>query len=223
VPFDSEYLNLHGELILIGGAYKSGTSLLCKKVERLGFRNPAVMTNYKEHGHGISTKLYLTRECSTARNWNRLLLRATPREQEWIQRQLVAYLAEMLSEMGPKIVLKDPCMKITAPYWFRAAHSLGISSRRLLLTERDSMAVNNSNLNSKFLRWKKWKEPTLFKQLAAPMAIEACRQLAAHSVDIRKVKYQALVWPGGIGTGFYLQNSIFNSLAGAVIESDNVN
>jgi len=96
------------ELVLIGGAYKSGTSLLCEHIESFGFENPCRLSNANEKGHGMATGLYLTRECAVARAWNHRLIMATRKEQHSMQSQLIGYLNEMIQEMGTKLVVKDP-------------------------------------------------------------------------------------------------------------------
>jgi hypothetical protein len=178
------------ELVLIGGAYKSGTSLLCKTIENYGYNNPRLLSNPDEYGHGISAGLYLTRECSVVRNWNRRLVKAGQKETAWIERQLTGYLVEMIGELGPKLVLKDPYMKMTALHWFRAAQILSPYRAKLLLTERNIHDVSRSWAYSRFLTWKERTNPEQFRQLVAPLRPELRMKLLALDVETHAVKYQ---------------------------------
>lgn len=186
----SIYLDTPLELVIIGGAYKSGTSLLCESIEAHGYRNPGLLTNPGEYGHGISAGLYFTRECSIARNWNRLLLNAGPKEITRIERQFAGYLSEMIGELGPKLVLKDPYMKMTALPWFRAAHLLGANNLTFLVTNRDQAAVNRSLAHSRFLTLKKRANPEQFRQLAAPINFDMHKKLSGLAVTTHVVNYQ---------------------------------
>lgn len=180
------------ELVIVGGAYKSGTSLLCESIEACGYRNPGLLTNVAEYGHGISAGLYLTRECSIARNWNRRLVKAGSREAAKIEIQLTGYLAEMIGELGPKLVLKDPYMKMTALHWFRAAYVLGVSQLTLLLTDRDLAAVNRSRAHSRFLTWKERTNPEQFRQLVTPIRSDMHTKLSAFAVATHVIRYEEI-------------------------------
>ncbi|MFH2007818.1 MAG: hypothetical protein ABI333_14645, partial [bacterium] len=63
-------------VVLVCGAYKSGTSLAAKLCESLGFFNPADLSNPAELGYGMDRSRYSTRECTVFRHAN-LLLRRT--------------------------------------------------------------------------------------------------------------------------------------------------
>lgn len=186
------------ELVIVGGPYKSGTSLLCESVEAHGYQNPALLTNTAEHGYGISAGIYLTRECSIAREWNRRLVNGGPRETAGIEKQLAGYLADMMDELGPKLVLKDPYMKMTAVNWFRAAHSLGASKLKFLVTDRDLTDVYRSWENSRFLTWKARVHPEQFRQLVAPITSDVKMKLSALAVEIHMVKYRDVVRTAGV-------------------------
>lgn len=181
------------ELVIVGGAYKSGTSLLCESIEARGYRNPGRLTNPDEYGHGIGAGLYRTRECSIARDWNRRLVKAGPKETARIERQLTGYLAEIVGELGPKLVLKDPYMKMTALHWFRAAHSLGAYRQTLLLTDRDLPAIKRSWAHSRFLTWKERTNTEEFRQLVAPIRHDVLVNLSVIAVKTYIVKYQDIV------------------------------
>lgn len=180
------------ELVIVGGAYKSGTSLLCESIEARGYRNPGLLTNPFEYGHGIHAGLYLTRECSLARNWNRRLVNAGTREAARIEKQLAGYLAEMTSELGPKLILKDPYMKMMALHWFRAAHSLGALKLTYLLTYRDIASVKRSWSHSKFLTRKERTIPEQFRQLISPVQPEVLTELSVLGVATHAIRYQNL-------------------------------
>ena len=177
------------ELVLIGGAYKSGTSLLCEQVEAVGYANPAFLTNGREQGHGLLVKRYLTRECALARAWNRQLARATPREMEIIERSLAAYLLDLIGALGSKLVLKDPYMKITAECWFRAARTIGAKELRLLLTTRPERAVERSLANSKFLTCERKTNAAQFRMLIEPPRPAFIRSLSALSIRVVTLDY----------------------------------
>lgn len=181
------------ELVIVGGAYKSGTSRLCELIEERGYSNPGLLSNSTEHGHGISSGLYLTRECSIARNWNRRLVKAGPIEAAGIERQLAGYLIDMVCELGPKLVLKDPYMKMTALHWFRAAHSLGANKLTFLLTDRELLDVHRSWTNSRFITWKERRNPEQFRQLVSPIASDMRLELSQLAVSTRVVKYWDIV------------------------------
>lgn len=184
------FLDAPLELVIVGGAYKSGTSLLCESIEARGYRNPAILTNPSEYGHGISAGLYLTRECSIARKWNRLLVKTDPKEMARIERRLAGYLSEMISELRTtKLVLKDPYMKMTALLWFRAAHSLGVNKLTLQLTDRDQASVNRSWAHSRFLTLKERANPEQFRQLVAPVSSDMHKELSRLAVTTNVVKY----------------------------------
>lgn len=178
------------ELVLIGGAYKSGTSRLCEILEGGGYGNPAALTNPLEHGHGIAVRLYPTRECSIARQFNRALLTAGPREQIRIERHLGGYLAEMWGIVGGRLVVKDPCMKFTAPHWFRAARSIGTSRIALLLTEREPHAILRSWANSRFLSREQRVNPERFRRLLAPLTPDVTEQLLSLEVATASIPYE---------------------------------
>lgn len=180
------------ELVIVGGQYKSGTSLLCESIEALGYHNPGQLTNPGEYGHGISAGLYLTRECSIARNWNRLLVNSGPKEIVKIERQLAGFLSDMIDELGPRLVLKDPFMKMTALHWFRAANSLGAHKQTLLLTDRDQASVNRSLAKSRFLTLKERTNPEKFRQLVAPISSDMLARLSGILVTTRVVEYQLI-------------------------------
>lgn len=178
------------ELVIVGGAYKSGTSLLCELIEGRGYRNPGLLTNPFEYGHGIHAGLYRTRECSLARHWNRRLATAGPREAAKIEKQLAGYLVDMTFELGPKLILKDPYMKMMALHWFRAAHSLGALKLTYLLTYRDIASVKRSWAHSKFLTYKERTVPEQFHQLISPVRSEVLTGLSVLNVATHVIRYQ---------------------------------
>lgn len=183
------------QLAIIGGPYKSGTSLLCWHLESRGYRNPASFTNACEHGHGLSAGIYLTRESSPVRDWNQLLLHASPKNRDRIERHLSHFLLELAKELGPRVVLKDPYMKLTAQHWVRACRSLRARST-LLLTARDVGAVHESWANSRFLTMMRDRHHDEFEQLTAPLSTRIRAELSALDVTPRIVRYGSL--PGTI-------------------------
>ena len=153
------------KLILIGGAYKSGTSVLCRYVESKGYENPAWLSNPNEHGYGIRVPYYPTRECCKARNFNRLLVDASTRESDLIERSMAGYIRDLVLAIGPRLVIKDPYMKLFAGNWMRAANAAGIVSTQLFTTSRNPHDVRKSLENSRFLRKMQRQYPRVFNVL----------------------------------------------------------
>lgn len=176
---------------LRAAAYKSGTSMLCQSIEAQGYGNPCRLTNAGELGRGIATDRYLTRECSVARAFNRRLVNAGPLEAAMIESELAAYLVEMAAELGPRLVLKDPYMKLTAVHWVRAANSLGAAKLSFLETDRDPAAIRRSLAGSRFLTAQEQRKPEEFRRLLLPTFPILRTSLAALSVEHRVVRYCA--------------------------------
>ena len=164
-------------LILIGGPYKSGTSALCASIERAGFRNPSILSNPSELGHGRAVELYATRECSVARGLNRRIVSSGEAERCRIERQISHYLLENMGAIGNRLVIKDPYMKLTAHLWARAARSLGIRSIRTVLSVRRPEAIREAQGRSLFLQTQLRKYPEVFRQLVEPMRKHISDQL----------------------------------------------
>ena len=85
------------KLTIVGGPYKSGTSLACKKLASQDNINPFHLTNAREYGHGICTKYYPTFECSIARELNTRLLGATRHQCDKIERFIAGILTRYFS------------------------------------------------------------------------------------------------------------------------------
>ena len=181
------------ELIIIGGAYKSGTSALCSATEAMGYENPASVTNPYEQGHGRAVPLYATRECSVARSWNRKLVAGTTTEAERIQRQLLFYLMEMTESLGTRIVIKDPYMRLVASHWVCAASLLGIRQIRILITVRAAQLVRQSQERTPFMRWQMRKYPAIFERLSAPLDRESYDRLVQLGAQVQFVPYAQLL------------------------------
>lgn len=204
------------ELVLIGGAYKSGTSRLCEILEAGGYVNPAALTNPMEHGHGIRVRLYQTRECSIARQFNRELLAAGSCEQIRIERNLGGYLADMWEMMGDRLVVKDPCMKLTAPHWFRVARSLGTTRIVFLHTEREPHEILRSWANSQFLTREQRLNPERFSRLLAPIAPTISEQLLGLEVTTTAIPYSHIAHAGSaVPLQQFANNLLSNRLARA--------
>lgn len=184
------------ELVIIGGAYKSGTSRLCELVEANGYCNPSSITNATERGHGISAGMYLTRECSIARDLNRQLVKAGPRGAVELERKLASYLKDMSGVLGPRLVLKDPYMKITALSWFRAARAFGASQLKLLLTDRYLPDVRRSWESSQFMTRMERVHTEQFRQLITPISSNLRKQLSVLAVKTHVLKYQDIILDG---------------------------
>ena len=180
------------DLVLIGGNFKSGTSLLCEHVENSGYRNPAHITSAAELGHGIGAGMYSTRECATARHLNRALAKANLKECGKLEGAMSAYLGSMISALGPQLVIKDPYMKIFADHWLRAAKRVGIERGSLLLTRRADIDVFRSWSNSRFLSRVHRSDPFIFGALSAPIAAYQVRKLANLGAHVQVVDFHQL-------------------------------
>jgi len=185
------------QLVIIGGSYKSGTSLLCATVEAAGYANPARLTNAKELGHGVAVDLYPTRECSVARSINRKLITAARAEEARMERQIACYLRDMFSCVGVCLVIKDPYMKLLAPHWIRTANRLGVKSTRLLVTQRDRESIQSSIHNSRFLRHMQHRKHRIFEHLMAPVDQSRAARLELLGSRICVVSYKAII--GSLG------------------------
>ena len=181
------------ELILIGGAYKSGTSRLCDIIEGYGYANPASITNPLEHGHGVSVQIYQTRECSVARKINKNILSAGVNEQMLIERQIGGYLLDMWQAIGGRLVVKDPCMKLTASHWVRVASMLGTGRITFLLTARDPSAILRSWKNSQFLTREQNIHHERFRRLLAPLHSSISGQLTRLEVAMVTIPFEQIV------------------------------
>ena len=157
------------KLILVGGAYKSGTSLLCSLLEEAGYYNPAFITSPIEYGHGINKPLYLTRECIISRALNRRLVIATRKEKDKIVHEVRSYLIDVFQECGNRILLKDPYFKFTADVWSKVAVTLG-ASVEIHISVRDMASVYKSWMNSRFMRWLIKRDPLLLERMCAPVS-----------------------------------------------------
>lgn len=177
------------EFVVIGGAYKSGTSLLCESVELLGFSNPCDLTNPAEQGHGIHVPIYNTRECSVARSWNRELVITAAYEKNRIETNIAGYLQEMRQAIGPRIVIKDPYMKLTSYHWFRAARKLGATKLVYLQIDRDLVAVRKSWDNSQFMTRQQRQFPDVFARLVSPIDDKLLKEFLSLGVNYIGVKY----------------------------------
>lgn len=176
-------------LVVIGGPYKSGTSRLCASIEALGYQNPAFVTGPLEYGHGSQVSFYLTRECAVARSWNRRLVRAESRAEPAIQRQLAAYLVDMFQEVGPRLVLKDPYLKLTAVHWCQAARKIGVGHLRVLLTVREQGAILKSWNRSRFLSLERHRHGREFQGLLRPVNRVTLAHLRELGVELDEVAH----------------------------------
>ncbi len=141
----------HRSLVLVGGPYKSGTSLLCGVVESYGFHNPAAASNAGEVGHGRMVESYLTRECQVVRDINRILVRGSGKEVARAISGISSYLNWSCQHYGCFIVLKDPYFIFTAHYWVEAAKRIGFLKIRVFGTARKSQSVLAAWNSSSFL------------------------------------------------------------------------
>ena len=154
------------KLILVGGAYKSGTSLLCSLLEEAGYYNPAFITSPIEYGHGINKPLYLTRECIISRALNRRLVIATRKEKIRLS-TIRSYLIDVFQECGNRILLKDPYFKFSrcgqsSSYTWCISGDSHISSRYGF-----SLQIL---MNSRFMRWLIKRDPLLLERMCAPVS-----------------------------------------------------
>ena len=179
-----------GELIIVGGPYKSGTSNLCAAIEAWGYGNPACITNPQEQGQGLTVSLYETRECSVARAWNRTLITSGTSEANCIERRTAFYLIEMTYRLGARLVIKDPYMKLTAPHWAHAARRVGIQKIRVVIAVRDPQFVRRSQERSRFMRWQLRKHPDVFRQMSAPLDRKVYNQLHQHGCSVQFWHYE---------------------------------
>lgn len=130
---DSGTGSASGPIVLVCGAYKSGTSLATKLCEGLGFWNPAELTNPLEVGWGTSIARYSTRECLVLREQN-LRIRGTGAELErsvtgtallGVSSHHLALTVSYLAERTRPLVLKDPMFAYTLHVWLAAARHSG--------------------------------------------------------------------------------------------------
>jgi hypothetical protein len=191
MPSRNEYHPVERELILIGGPYKSGTSRLCESIEELGYRNPAFTTNSGEYGHGTAVPHYLTRECAVARTLNRRLIGAVTSDKDAIGQEILNYLVEMFQHAGPKLVLKDPYMKLTAVHWCEAARDSGIRNLHILITVRARAPTVASWSKSRFLTREMHKHSSEFRYLLRPMSQATSNQLRNFGAKLTEISYSA--------------------------------
>lgn len=122
------------DLVLVCGAYKTGTSLATHLLEQKGYYNPATINNQHEHGNGLSQR-YMTKECSTARKINNDILYCSgnPYFANVLslsnQRSNFRYahfnsIHKFILELPPNTVLKDPQFTYSLYYWLEVFQSL---------------------------------------------------------------------------------------------------
>lgn len=115
------------KIVLVGGAYKTGTSLLTAIIEQNGAINPTYCTSPIEYGHSFGGLLYPTRECIISRTLNRKIVSSTTHERDKLAPHIKAYIRDMLSECGNHLVIKDPYFLFTSQFWAEVTRSLGIT------------------------------------------------------------------------------------------------
>lgn len=108
------------DIVFVCGLYKSGTSLLTTILETKEepFYNPAQQTN--PFGEAVSRDggNYRTRECHLLFRLNKLLIRSANN-----QYNAIHSITSYLNNYPKPMVLKDPQLLITLPYWLEGTLS----------------------------------------------------------------------------------------------------
>lgn len=181
------------KLVLVGGSYKSGTSLLTATIEKKGAINPAYRTSQQiEFGHSIEGLLYPTRECKISRDLNRKIVSSTVHERDKLTPSVEAYINDMVAECGNFLVIKDPYFKFTAGFWAVSAKKLGINVE-LNLTNRQQIDIFSGWHCSRFLSWQLKKNPSLFSWMTQPIQQETMMLIMGTATPINIFYYDALV------------------------------
>ena len=183
---------LKAKIILVGGAYKSGTSLLTASIEQGGAVNPAYLTSPIEFGHSADGGLYHTRECRISRFINRNIVVSTEHERGKLRQSIEAYISEMLAECGNLLVIKDPYFKFTIGEWVVAANNLGVSVE-LNLTNRQRIDTFNGWQRSRFLSWQLKKTPGIFDSMNQPIKRDVMELVWMNDAHVKIYGYDSLV------------------------------
>lgn len=106
------------DVVFVCGLYKSGTSLLTTILEtkEKPFYNPAQQTNPSGEAIARDGGHYQTRECSRLFRTNKLLIRSA-----FQQYNALRTIADYLNRYRKPLVLKDPQLLISLPYWLEGA------------------------------------------------------------------------------------------------------
>lgn len=187
------------EIILISGPFKSGTSLLCSIIERLGYNNPVHITSPIEYGHGTKVNLYQTRECHIVRDINKKLLTVLDGEKADYISQIKAYLEDMFYECGNRIVIKDPYLMFSLDIWAMAATKVN-ASLSVYITVRDLNSLHRSWKNSSFLSRMMKKYPVFGNRICVPLTSGVLKRLKENKAKLEIVSYNNLIEWKQIGT-----------------------
>ncbi len=179
-------------IILVGGAYKSGTSLLTASIEQAGAVNPAYRTSPIEFGHSADGGLYHTRECKISRAINRKIVASTKHERDKLIPSIESYIGEMAAECGNILVIKDPYFKFTIGEWIAAASNHGVTVE-LNLTNRQRIDTINGWQRSRFLSWQLKKVPNLFDLMTQPIQKDALELIRISGTGVKIYDYDATV------------------------------
>lgn len=180
------------EIVLISGPFKSGTSLLCSIIERLGYNNPVHVTSPIEYGHGTRVNLYQTRECRIVRNINKKLLTVLEGEKVGYISQIKTYLEDMLYECGNRIVIKDPYLMFSLDIWAMAAIKVD-ASLSVYITMRDQNSLHRSWKNSSFLSRMMKKYPVFGNRMCAPLTSGILKRLHVNNAKLGIVLFNNLI------------------------------
>lgn len=180
------------KIILVGGVYKSGTSLLTASFEQGGAVNPAYRTSPIEFGHSAGGGLYQTRECGISRAINRKIVVSTKHERDKLRQSIKSYISEMVTECGNLIVIKDPYFKFTIGEWIFAANDIGVTVE-LNLTNRPLINTFNGWQRSRFLSWQLKKTPKLFNLMIQPLQKDAIKIVKMSNASVKINDYDLLV------------------------------
>ncbi len=174
------------DLLLVVGAFKSGTSLAVELMQRHGYQDPSRLTNPCERGFGTTRARYVTRECLVVRRINDQLLvgrlqppmtstslRADARERHAI--------SEYLHRFSGPAVIKDPRMMWVLADWIVTARREG---RRpgVLLTHRPVKALRAAWAQAPFTRRLERVEFYRAMWTALPLLRRCCEELRVPSV-----------------------------------------
>lgn len=122
------------DLVLVCGAYKTGTSLATHLLEQKGYFNPATLNNKNEHGNGLSQR-YMTKECSASRKINQEILSCSSTSnfdkvlslsnlKDNFKETHFNDIQKFISDLPPNTVLKDPQFTYSLYYWVEVCQSL---------------------------------------------------------------------------------------------------
>jgi hypothetical protein len=104
------------DVVFVCGTYKSGTSLAAALLNRVGFANPANLSNPTERGYGTTIPRYHTLECQIARTINVGLVGGRRASASAARRAIRDYL----HEIRRPAVVKDPRFVYTLEPWLMA-------------------------------------------------------------------------------------------------------